>query len=128
MSVTSAQAFDPGEDPVLLQQIREILSDDRRSDLERFIRTVPLAGARCAAVEPQAVCPHCTKRNENLVRNKRRLITTAQSTLGLCATGLGTTGVVLFVDGAPLEASAAGVLAGLFVTGVRALQKLKPGR
>ncbi|MXM68949.1 hypothetical protein GR925_37550 [Streptomyces sp. HUCO-GS316] len=122
MTTTTVSSFDPGEHEALRRRVEEMLKDEhQRRQLERFVHT-PSSTDKSQVGD----CSDCTKHREAVIRIKNRTITTTQSLLGGSATGLGGTGVWLLVNDQPLQASAAGVLAGLAVTAAKTLSKLRP--
>ncbi|WP_331731942.1 hypothetical protein [Streptomyces sp. NBC_00989] len=80
---------------------------------------IPYAG-------PPAPCAKCTEREESGRRTKNRLITGAQTLVGVGQVALTGTGVWQFVDSQWLAAGAAAGLAALGYGAIRGLSKLRP--
>ena len=79
-----------------------------------------------AAAAAPAKCPECAEHKQAADRLKNRLITAGQSVIGTGQAAMTGTGIWLFIDGQPLQASAAAVLAGLGYPAIKMLARLRP--
>ncbi|MEU5298572.1 hypothetical protein [Streptomyces umbrinus] len=80
------------------------------------------------SVSPPHRCEACAQRKEAAARTMNRLITAGQSLIGTGQAALTGSGIWLFLDGQPLQASAAAVLAGLGYPAIKMLSKQRPNR
>ncbi|WP_422762663.1 hypothetical protein [Lysinibacillus sp. NPDC056220] len=85
-----------------------------------------MSAAAIPSAGPPDECGACTERKKAADRTKNRLVTAGQSLLVTGQAALSGTGILLFVEGQPLQASAAGVLAGLGFPAIKMLSKLRP--